>query len=315
MNKEIIQKSIVSSLGDGKYKLETATMRGIRSLMYKHEDFLQLVKDHGKGRIHLRYVNDKFAELVFQNKEKKNCITGSMMFQFAEVVDQLMLDVETKQKPVCLMIRGEGAESFSSGADLQLVKDHINSPIRGEMMSRYMVDALESLRNSGIISVCAVNGLALGGGSELTTVGDFRIISDNPNHYISFFHAKIGAMPGWGGLNRLVSIVGRKNAIKMCGASAQVFAEEGLQMGLIDKIVSIKTEDDWAPVAQDFFSAYLEQKYHKSVMAMKHTIAAVDTLSQAEAHQRELSNFKKRWYADDHARFMSTIENKRKPAP
>eukprot|EP01033_Poteriospumella_lacustris_P023280 gene23280-17661_t len=36
-------------------------MRGVRSLLYKHEDFLQLVKDHGKGRIQLKYVNDKFA--------------------------------------------------------------------------------------------------------------------------------------------------------------------------------------------------------------------------------------------------------------
>jgi enoyl-CoA hydratase/carnithine racemase len=286
-------------------------MKKAVGLVARHEEFLRLVQSHGKGSISVNYVHDKFAELVFVNKDKKNCITGAMMYQLAQAVDQLLVEVKNNHRPLCLLIRGEGTDTFSSGADLQLVHDLINSPVKGEMMSRFMTEALNSLRNSSIISACAVNGLALGGGSELTTVGDFRIFSNNPDHYISFFHAKIGAMPGWGGINRLVSIVGRRNAIKMCGESRKVYAKEGLEMGLVDTIIPIRSESDWSIAGQDFFAPYLDQKYHKSILAMKEIIAAADTFPAIEALQIEQENFKHRWYADDHAKVMANIAKKR----
>lgn len=276
-------------------------------LLLKHAEFLHLVRNHG-GRgslMQFRYVNDKFAEIVFANAAKKNCITGTMMYQLAEIVDQLESDLLSSHKPLCLLIRGEGNDTFSSGADLSLVSDLINSPERGAMMYHFMSDALNRIRNSAAISACAINGLALGGGSELTTIGDFRLMTNDPKHYISFFHAKIGAMPGWGGIHRLVSIVGRKNAIKLCGGSSKVFAEEAMKIGLVDKIVDIRSDDDWQIVAQEYFQPYLDQKYHKSVLAMKEVIAAADVGDEEYAKIAELNGFKKRWYVDDHAKFMN----------
>jgi ethylmalonyl-CoA/methylmalonyl-CoA decarboxylase len=76
------------------------------------------------------------------------------------------------------------------------VNDIVNTPERGLMMSKYMTDALNRLRQSDIISIAAINGKAIGGGAELTTTTDFRIMSESIDNYISFIHAKLGAAPG-----------------------------------------------------------------------------------------------------------------------
>jgi hypothetical protein len=113
-------------------------------------------------------------------------------------------------------------------------------------MSQFMTDAFTRLRCSGFVSVCLINGSAVGGGAEIATVCDYRykinitenffhpsehyyysvltkivvalnnlffhvrLMIDTPEKYICFIHAKIGASPGWGGASRLVSIVGEK---------------------------------------------------------------------------------------------------------
>ena len=113
------------------------------------------------------------------------------------------------------------------------------------LMSQFMTDAFTRLRCSGFVSVCLINGSAVGGGAEIATVCDYRykinftenffhpsehyyivltkfvveinnlffdvrLMIDTPGKYICFIHAKIGASPGWGGASRLVSIVGEK---------------------------------------------------------------------------------------------------------
>lgn len=50
----------------------------------------------------------------------------------------------------------------------------MNTPALGVAMSQFMVDAFTRLRSSGFVSVCLLNGTAVGGGAEIATVCDYR---------------------------------------------------------------------------------------------------------------------------------------------
>jgi enoyl-CoA hydratase/carnithine racemase len=110
------------------------------------------------------------------------------MYQLADIVDGLSSNQNNDL--TCLVIRGVGDDAFCSGASFDLVKNVVNNPLKGKMMAEFMTDCLNRIRQSGLISICYINGPALGGGAELTTVADFRII--NSKARIQFVHAKLG---------------------------------------------------------------------------------------------------------------------------
>ena len=77
----------------------------------------------------------------------------------------------------------------------------------------------------------------MGGGAELSTCTDFRIMRNSPSAYIKFVHARIGAAPGWGGTKRLVSIVGRTSALDLLASSRALSAEEALKLKFADLLI------------------------------------------------------------------------------
>lgn len=275
------------------------------SLAQKHGEFLALVQGQGSGSVKITKYGSKIVEILIDNPVKRNCISGRMMGEFASIVDNLHQDIAQDSQLACIVLRGAGMDSFCSGADLQLVNGILNSSEKGTMMSRFMSDLLNGIRDSPLISVCCINGVAVGGGSELATVGDFRIMSSNPKHYLQFIHAKIGAVPGWGGLNRLTSIVGRKEAIRIACGSARVYSEYGTRVGLFDSYFDLKTSEDWLSVAEAYLQPYLEQENRLAVRSIKSSIAAVDILDQEKACGYEMKEFQSRWFSKEHADVMS----------
>ena len=82
--------------------------------------------------------------------------------------------------------------AFCAGADLLLAKELLNTPEKGVAMSEFMSDALNRLRNYiPLVSVSVLSGPALGGGAEMATATDYRVMGSSS--YVHFVHAKIGA--------------------------------------------------------------------------------------------------------------------------
>ncbi|XP_078346548.1 ethylmalonyl-CoA decarboxylase-like [Oculina patagonica] len=166
------------------------------------------------------------AVISLLNPERKNALTGYMMVKLAEVVDEL----ERWQHGKALILHGcEG--SFCSGADLSIVKT-INTPKEGNLMCAFMQRTLTRLGSLPLISVAAIEGKALGGGAELATACDFRLMSKNAE--IRFVQVKMGLTPGWGGGAKLVRMLGRQKALQLLGKGEKVDLSYGLQLGLVD---------------------------------------------------------------------------------
>lgn len=229
------------------------------------------------------------------------------MFEFANIIDTLVPAScsDVGHKYVGVIVRGTGKEAFCSGADLSLVKEVVNTPQKGGMMSMFMTDALNRLHQSGLVSVCVLNGPALGGGSEFTTACDFRVMPSDDKIFVQFIHAKIGASPGWGGAYRLTKMIGRRSALRMIATSPRLNAHDAHAIAYADHVIEphsnpeVLADDYYREAGVRFLQPYLDMQFPGSVRAIKQAVAAADELDTDAARSIEMNMFRQRWGGSD----------------
>ncbi|KAH7974949.1 hypothetical protein HPB49_021955 [Dermacentor silvarum] len=154
------------------------------------------------GRIELvEDVDTGIARLNINDPAKRNCISGEMMLELENAVKTLEHWTHIKAVLLC----GEGP-FFCSGANLVSMKA-IPNPDEGRQMSALMQSTLTRFSNLPMISAVLIEGRAIGGGAELTTAADFRIMA--PDSEVQFVHVRMGITSAWGGMTRLTQIVVR----------------------------------------------------------------------------------------------------------
>ena len=151
-----------------------------------------------------------------------------------------------------------------------------------------------------------INGPALGGGSELMTCTDFRLIYDSS--FIQFVHSKIGAAPGWGGINRLLNIVGREKTLLLLASAERISPRDALDMNLVTRVVD--HHDDPKFVGVEFLQSFFSKNYAGSINAIKEVVGSHPSVIQ----NKELECFKSRWFCKDNIEainsFMKSKEKK-----
>ncbi len=162
----------------------------------------------------------------FLNALNKECLT--------ELVGILSL---WKEDPDCraVIITGAGEKSFSPGADINVFVEESQRAIGGREWSRFGQIALQYLENLGKPSVAAINGMAMGGGFELALACTFRVASENAKFGLP--EISVGIMPGWGGTQRIIQIVGKPKAMELVLTGEIISAEEALKIGLVNRVV------------------------------------------------------------------------------
>uniref|UniRef100_A0A1A8L023 Ethylmalonyl-CoA decarboxylase n=1 Tax=Nothobranchius pienaari TaxID=704102 RepID=A0A1A8L023_9TELE len=196
---------------------------------FSHDEVRQKLEAFPGGSIDLLKQDSGLAVMTINNPSRMNAFSGSMMVDLEEKVTQLENWTDGKS----LIVRG-AAETFCSGSDLNAVRA-ISNPQDGMKMCMFMQNTLTRLLRLPLVSVAVVEGKALGGGAELTTACDFRLMA--PGSVIQFVHKHMGLVPGWGGAARLVHLVGSQNALKLLGGAVKVDSELGLHMGLADGVL------------------------------------------------------------------------------
>lgn len=163
--------------------------------------FLQQIKHHGEGSITLATLpNDKIVDIYIDNPSKRNCLSGRMIYQLMTIIDTLTTN-PSYSETVALLLRGSGssaetdsdtgtAPAFCAGLDFTLAKEVVNSPAQGLLMCTMMTEALHRLRTLDVVSVALIHGPALGGGAELATACDYRLITQGATSQIGFVHGR-----------------------------------------------------------------------------------------------------------------------------
>ncbi|KAG7475713.1 ethylmalonyl-CoA decarboxylase [Solea senegalensis] len=219
-----------------------------------------------------------------------NALSGGMMVDLEERVSELENWTDGKGLILC-----GAAETFCSGSDLNAVRA-ISNPQDGMKMSMFMQNTLTRLLRLPLISVALVEGRALGGGAELTTACDFRLMASDS--VIQFVHKHMGLVPGWGGGARLVRIVGSQNALKLLGGALKVDPKLGLQIGLADGVVedaqTVEAPGSHLEQAEKWLGTYIKGPA-PVIQAVKKVVLSGRELPLSEALKTEMGVFGTVW--------------------
>jgi ethylmalonyl-CoA/methylmalonyl-CoA decarboxylase len=134
----------------------------------------------------------KTAVIEISNPDARNAFSGKMMAELADVVDELEKE-EIQSKVTCVVLRGK-SRWFCAGADLLVAKEQLSSREGGVAMGALMTDTLTRFRRLPLVSVAAIEGGAIGGGAELATACDFRLMDETA--FIQFVQSRMGVSPG-----------------------------------------------------------------------------------------------------------------------
>jgi enoyl-CoA hydratase len=162
---------------------------------------------------------------------------------------------------------------FAAGADIKHLSA-IDAPSFLAYGNR-MRAVNDRLAAAGWISIAAVDGLALGGGLELTLACTLRV--GGPRAAFGLPEVKLGLIPGAGGTQRLPRLVGRGRALDIMLTARQVSPEEALAIGLVDRLAADDVLKDALALAADLSTA--------SLPAQLAVVRAVDASYELPLHQ------------------------------
>ncbi|XP_042280092.1 ethylmalonyl-CoA decarboxylase isoform X1 [Thunnus thynnus] len=257
---------------------------------FNPEEIREKLQAFAGGSIDLLKQESGIAVLTVNNPSRMNAFSGSMMVDLEEKVSQLENWTEGKG----LIVQG-AAGTFCSGSDLNAVRA-ISNPQDGMKMCMFMQNTLTRLLRLPLISVALVEGRALGGGAELTTACDFRLMASGS--VIQFVHKHMGLVPGWGGAARLVRIIGSQNSLKLLGGALKVDPDFGLQIGLADGVMEVpQVEEDAGTLlqqAENWLSHYTKGPA-PVIQAVKKVVLSGRELPLSEALRTEKDVFGTVW--------------------
>jgi enoyl-CoA hydratase len=131
-----------------------------------------------------------------------------------------------------VILTGDGEKAFIAGADISEMKDFsVSEATRFSQLGHEVTKLLELMAKP---TIAAVNGYALGGGTEMALACDFILASNKA--VFGLPEVSLGVMPGFGGTLRLARSVGWPKAKELIFSGRKVRADEALEMGLVNHV-------------------------------------------------------------------------------
>jgi enoyl-CoA hydratase/carnithine racemase len=192
--------------------------------------------------IQISITSDKIGIITLNRPKKHNAISIQMRNEISECLKNWENDSEIGM----VILTGAGS-SFSAGFDLK----EFGQPERLNEVFKSSAKYHRDVWNFSKPSIAAINGTAMGGGFDLTTLCDLRICSES----VTFGHPEIkfGAPPLF---TPLRWIVGDGLARDLCLTGRKIDAIEALRIGLVSEIV--KDDDELIDKAQQIGKTILE---------------------------------------------------------
>lgn len=153
-----------------------------------------------------------------------------------ESLGRAAADIGADESVRAAIITG-GDKVFAAGADIKEMQafDYVDMVGRAHLIQ----DAYRALAELPIPTIAAIEGYALGGGCELAMTCDFRVASKEAT--LGQPEILLGLIPGAGGTQRLVRLVGQSKAKDLVFSGRFVKADEALEIGLVDELVDAGT--------------------------------------------------------------------------
>lgn len=169
----------------------------------------------------------KIAVVTVNRPEVRNALNRQTWHDLDAVIDLLEKDPDIE----VVIFTGAGDKSFVAGADVGALKERsLLETFEGENQV-----ILNKLANMQKITIAAINGFALGGGCEFALACDLRVAVENAR--LGQPEVNLGFLPGAGGTQRLLRLVGIGKAKELIFIGEIIDAREAWRIGLVNKVV------------------------------------------------------------------------------
>jgi len=160
-------------------------------------------------------------------------VLNALNTETVKEIRSVLMAIKENKALRALIITGSGDKAFVAGADIDEIerlglKDGFDFVRMGDQMN-------SDLETLGIPTIAAINGFALGGGCEMAMACTLRVVSETAK--LGLPELNLGAIPGYGGTQRLARLIGRGRALWYILTGDMINAAKAVDIGLANLMV------------------------------------------------------------------------------
>ena len=246
-------------------------------------------------------LEEGVATISFNRPKAMNAMNSETMEELYAAALACKKDDDVK----AVILTGAGEKAFVAGADIAQMQDMRPSEILSFMeLGHETMRLIETMPKP---SIAAVNGYALGGGTEITMACDMRFASEKA--VFGQPEILLGIIPGWGGTQRLARLIGMGRAKELILGGEQITAQRAYEIGLVNRVYV----HDVLMEETKKFAAKLAALGSFALKEAKHAINYGYDISIDSANRLETQCIAQCFSTDDQKEGMGAFLGKRKP--
>ncbi len=245
-------------------------------------------------------VQDKIALVTFNRPE----VLNAMNTETVQELGSVMAELERNQTVRTIVLTGAG-RAFIAGADISEMSTKTPAQAREYSALGHQVMRRIQYLNKPVIA--AVNGFALGGGTEVVLSCDIALASEQAKFGLP--EAILGVIPGWGATQRAARLIGTARTKELILTGEIIDARRAFEIGLINRVVP---HEQLMEVTLGIAKKIAEQSPLALAMAKKVINEGVEK-NLADACNLETEIFSSLFTTNDQKEGMKAFLEKRKP--
>jgi enoyl-CoA hydratase len=232
-------------------------------------------------------------------------------YEMMQELDRAILAARMDEGVHVIVITGQGEKFFCAGANIQMLSSV--TPEYKYYFCLHANETLSRLEQTPKLVIAALNGHTVGGGLEVAMAADIRIARSKAGK-MGLPEVSLGVLPGTGGTQRMVRIVGKSRAIELMATGELFDFEKGLELGLVNHIYEAETGADFMEQVMAYAQKFtLPNKAARAVGRIKRSVqtGAEIPFESALALERELQQ--QLFQSEDAEEGLAAYGEKRKP--
>lgn len=177
----------------------------------------------------LTQLDNGIFTITINRPDKLNALNSNVFADLNHALDEVYENDSIKS----VIITGAGPKAFVAGADISEFNEL--SKADAMLLSKAGQETFFRIENAPKPIVACVNGFALGGGCELAMSCHFRIAGEQAR--FGQPEVNLGIIPGYGGTQRLVQLIGKGRALELLMSAGMIDATTALSFGLVNYVV------------------------------------------------------------------------------
>ncbi len=180
---------------------------------------------------------EKVATIAVDRPKVMNAIRYHTMLEIKDALN----DIEVDESIRVVVITGAGDKAFIAGGDISIMARDVSYLETLSQLPKGQAITTE-IENFPKPVIARINGIALGGGTEIALCCDIRIAADTA--IIGVPEITLGIIPGYGGTQRLPRLIGMGKAKELVLTGDYINAQEAYRIGLVNKVVPLAEIDN-----------------------------------------------------------------------